>query len=151
MTPAEILALIDARAAVDAEFARLVDERNDTEIAAALNAGRTRPQSKMIGAGTIIAALATKENPRAGSDLLRALRAAAAADSLIDEGGIRLIDRGEWDIGLPATQGFLTEMVAGGKLPEAVVARLVALAPPVPDPIVAQAEVGRALNRRGQS
>jgi len=151
MSPAEILALIEARAATDAEFARLVEARNDTAVAEAINAGRTKPQSVKIGAGTIVAALATAENPRAGSDLLRALRAAAASDSLIDEGGIRLIDRGDWDIGLPATQGFLAEMVAEGKLPAAVVTRLIALAPPMPDPIVDQAQVGRALNRKGKA
>ena len=57
MTPADLLALIDARAAEDAEFAALVAARNDTMIAAALSVGRKRLVPTEIGSGTILATL----------------------------------------------------------------------------------------------
>ena len=44
LTQADLLALIDARAASDPEFAALVAARNDTAIAAALSVGRIKAE-----------------------------------------------------------------------------------------------------------
>lgn len=144
MTPTELRALIDARVASDPAFAARVAARDDTAVAAALNAGRTRLQSRFIGAGTIIATLG-----RPGAELLRAMRQAAGADPLIDE-GVRLIDRGEWDIGSPATQEALQGLVAAQALPEAAAHALMALGY-ADDPVVTQDAVGYVLNRRGKA
>ena len=57
MTPSDLLALIDARAAEDAEFAALVAARNDTAVAAALSVGRQKLVPTEIGSGTILATL----------------------------------------------------------------------------------------------
>ena len=75
MTPSDLLALIDARAAEDAEFAALVAARNDTAIAAALSVGRTRLQSRLITERGVISAL----GPIEGEALLQGLEGFAAA------------------------------------------------------------------------
>ena len=75
MTHAEILALIDARAASNAEFAALVAARNDAGIAAALSEGRTRPRTRMITERGVISIL----GPIEGEALLQGLEQFAAA------------------------------------------------------------------------
>lgn len=75
MTHAEILALIDARAASNAEFAALVAARNDAGIAAALLEGRTRPRTRMITERGVISIL----GPIEGEALLHGLEQFAAA------------------------------------------------------------------------
>lgn len=75
MTHAEILALIDARAASNAEFAALVAARNDAGIAAALSVGRTRVRTRMITERGVISIL----GPIEGEVLLQGLEQFAAA------------------------------------------------------------------------
>ena len=72
MTGAEILALIDAKAAADPAVAAAVAARLDTDVAAAISVGRTRVVSKTIGGGTIIATLGD-------GSLLKAMRTYAPA------------------------------------------------------------------------
>lgn len=74
MTHAEILALIDARAATDAEFAADVAERRDAPIAAALSVGRVRPREYLI----TIRGLRTVLGRADGRVFVEALREAAA-------------------------------------------------------------------------
>lgn len=57
MTPSDLLALIDARSAEDAEFAALVAARDCPGMAAALSAGRQKLVPTEIGSGTILATL----------------------------------------------------------------------------------------------
>lgn len=140
MNRAELIELIAERAAADPEFAALLAKRADWQMAQALSAGRTRLQSRQIGAGTILATLG-----KDGATLLRGMRALAAGDAWIDE-GLRLIDRGEWDIGLPASQASLDEFVAAGYMTREAAAALKALGT-APDSISTD-EVSDALNGR---
>lgn len=140
MTSAELLALIDERAASDAPFAELVAKRADWQIAEALSAGRTRLQSRFIGAGTILSTLG-----KPGATLLRGMRALAASDAWIDE-GLRLIDRGEWDIGLQASQDSLDGFVVAGYMTREAADALKALGT-APDEISTDS-VSNALNGR---
>lgn len=75
MTHAEILALIDARAASNAEFAALVAARNDAGIAAALSEGRTRPRTRLITERGVISGL----GPIEGEALLQGLEGFASS------------------------------------------------------------------------
>lgn len=74
MTHADLLALIDARAASNAEFAALVAARNDAGIAAALSVGRVRPREYLI----TIRGLRTVLGKVEGRIFVEALREAAA-------------------------------------------------------------------------
>ena len=118
----ELLALIDARAAQDAEFAALVAARNDTAIAAALSVGRIRYQSRLITERGVISAL----GPVEGEALLAGLEAFAAS-SLAAEHPLYAAHAGikrvvGWlkppsegvDIGDPLTHQLLDTMVALG-------------------------------------
>lgn len=69
MTNDELLALIDARAQADVDFAKLVDVRDDSGIAAALSAGRTRRVEHLITERGVISAL----GPVAGDAFLTGL------------------------------------------------------------------------------
>ena len=122
MTPADLLALIDARAAADAEFAALVAARRDREIADALSTGRTRLQSRLITERGVISAL----GPVDGEELLAGLEAFAAATLppehplAAHHAGIKRVIG--WlkppadgvDLGDPLTQQLLDTMVALG-------------------------------------
>lgn len=155
MTPVELLALIDARAAEDAEFAALVAARNDTAIAAALSVGRIRYQSRLITERGVISAL----GPVEGEALLAGLEAFAAADPATlppqiapAHAGIKRVIG--WlkapaegvDIGDPLTHQLLDTMVALGVqgVTAERVAAIKALAA-VPDPVDLSA-VSAALN-----
>lgn len=156
MTPSDLLALIDARAAEDAEFAALVAARNDTEVAAALSVGRTRLQSRLITERGVISALGSIE----GEALLAGLEAFAAATLPPEHplaahhagikrviGWLRPPSEGV-DIGDPLTQQLLGTMVALGVsgVTAPRVAALLALAATA-DPISVDA-VSSALNAR---
>lgn len=69
MTNDELLVLIDARAQADVDFAKLVDVRDDSGIAAALSAGRTRRVEHLITERGVISAL----GPVAGDAFLTGL------------------------------------------------------------------------------
>lgn len=156
MTPADLLALIDQRAAEDAEFAALVAARNDTAIAAALSTGRTRLVSRLITERGVISAL----GPVDGEALLAGLEAFAAAalppehPLAVHHAGIKRVIG--WlrppsegvDIGDPLTQQLLGTMVALGVAGVTAprVTALLALAATA-DPISVDA-VSSALNAR---
>ena len=158
MDSADLLALIDARAAEDAEFAALVAARNDTAVAAALSVGRTRLQSRLITERGVISAL----GPIEGESLLQGLEGFAAATLPPEHplaahhagikrviGWLRPPSEGV-DIGDPLTQQLLGTMVALGVAGVTAprVAALLALAAQ-PDPISGDA-VSDALNARAR-
>ena len=138
MTNQELLDLINARAAGDTAFATLLAERRDAEMAALLSVGRTRVVSRNIGGGTIVATLGS-------GALLKAMRAYAPTEKsgTVDE-ILRVIDRGDWDVGNAATRAKLDEYAAAGVIPAPAVAALMALAN-VPDPIT-PSQVSDAIN-----
>lgn len=157
MTSSDILTAIDARAALDPEFAALVQARNDLAVAAALSAGRTKPRERLITERGVISAL----GPIEGEGLLAGLEAFAAA-TLPPEHPLYAHHAGmkrvlSWlkppadgvDIGDPLTQQLLQTLVALGVsgITAPRVAALLALATE-PDPISVDA-VSAALNSRG--
>lgn len=166
MTHAEILALIDARAASNAEFAALVAARNDAGIAAALSETRTRPREYLIS----IRGIRTVLGKREGRVFVQALREAAALAETLPEAHPAYDDiwwLGELlpaldarggagiDIGSPETRAALQGLVVLGevlsmtrRVTDAHVAALVA-ASSEPDPIDVGA-VSAALNARAK-
>ena len=156
MNNTELLALIDARAAEDAEFAALVSERKDSNIADALSTGRTKPQQRLITERGVISAL----GPVEGEALLQGLEAFAAATLppehplAAHHAGIKRVI--SWlkppsegvDIGDPLTQQLLVTMVALGVsgITAPRVSALLALAT-ISDPISVDT-VSSALNAR---
>lgn len=143
MSTAAILAMIDARAAIDPEFAALVQSRNDVGIAAALSAGRVRPVETFGGYGYVMERL----GPTGGAALLDALESMAASSPPI-KWAFRLLERGALDFGSAATRAQLDALVAGGVLPAPAAAALKAGAE-VADPISVDA-VSDALNARAK-
>lgn len=122
MTDAELLALVEAREAVDPSFAELVALRRDREVVDELSAGRTRPRSRLITERGVISAL----GPVEGEALLAGLEAFAAA-SLPPEHPLAAAHAGiarviGWlkppsdgvDIGDPLTEQLLGTLVALG-------------------------------------
>ena len=157
MSATAILAMIDARAAIDAEFAALVQSRNDVAISAALSVGRTKVRERLITERGVISAL----GPVEGEGLLAGLEAFAAA-ALPPEHPLYAHHAGMkrvlgWlkppadgvDIGDPLTRQLLNTLVALGVsgITAPRVATLLALATE-PDPISVDA-VSAALNSRG--
>ena len=141
MSATAILAMIDARAAIDPEFAALVQARNDAAIAAALSVGRTRTVETFGGYGYVMERL----GPTGGAALLDALESMAASSPPI-KWAFRLLERGALDFGSAATRAQLDALVAAGALPAPAAAALKAGAV-VPDPI-SHAEVAAALGSR---
>lgn len=158
MTHAELLALIDARAASNAEFAALVKSRNDAGIAGALSVGRTRPRTRMITERGVISIL----GPIEGEALLQGLEQFAAATLPVEHplaahhAGIRRIIG--WlrppsegvDIGDPLTAQLLQTLAAIG--PPGITSGRVAVllaAATEPDPI-SVSDVSDTLNARAK-
>ena len=83
------------------------DSRNDVALAAYLSQGR-KPiiQSRTIGIGTVLSVLAPD-----GGAFLDAIEALAAVDPNI-KWGLKLLERGELDIGMAATRGLLDGIAA---------------------------------------
>lgn len=150
MTPTELRALIDKRAAGDAEFAALVDPQTFDAVAAAaaLSVGRTRLASHLITERGVISAL----GPVAGEAALSGLESFAAA-TLPDGHPLQAAHPGikrvlSWlkppsdgiDIGDPLTQSLLDTMVLIGVLtaPSAAVIKALAMRP---DPVSADAVI----------
>ncbi len=152
ITTAEILAAIDARAAIDPQFAEHVSARRDAQIAAALSETRTRPREYLIS----IRGIRTVLGKREGRVFVQALREAAALAETLPEAHPAYDDLwwlGELlpaldarggagiDIGSPETRGALQGLVMLGqvlsmtrRVTDAHVAALVA-ASSEPDPI----------------
>ncbi len=141
MDAATILAMIDARAAMDAEFAALVDARNDVGVAAALSEGRTKLVPTEIGSGTILAALGD-----GGGAFLDALVAIGEANRNV-YWTMDLIRQGRLRIDLPATRAGMQGLAAAVPSLAPAVQALLALGYE-PDPIDVGA-VSAALNGRG--
>lgn len=80
------------------------DARNDGSLAAGLSVGRTRLQSKEIGAGTILAILAPD-----GGAFLDALTVLGESDRNVFW-SLDLIRQGRFDIGMPAARAQVTAL-----------------------------------------
>lgn len=158
MTHADLLAMIDARAASNAEFAALVAARNDAGIAAALSEWRTRPRTRMITERGVISIL----GPIEGEALLQGLEQFAAATLPVEHplaahhAGIRRIIG--WlrppsegvDIGDPLTAQLLQTLAAIGT-PGITSGRVaVLLAAAREDDPIEVAAVSAALNARAR-
>jgi len=107
MTPAQQSALesVVGRSLTEAEIAQLdplLAIRNDVAIAQVLSVGRTRLKSTPIGIGTILAVMALN-----GGAFLDSLEAMGASDPNI-KWLLKLIERGAFDIGMPASRQQMT-------------------------------------------
>lgn len=142
MTPAEILAAIDARAAVDAQFAEHVAARRDAQIAAALSEGRTKLVPTEIGSGTILAALG-----EGGGAFLDALVAIGESNRNV-YWTMDLIRQGRLRIDLPATRAGMQGLAAAVPSLAPAVQALLTLGYE-PDPIALD-DVSNALNARAK-
>lgn len=111
MTKEELLQLIEAREAIDPEFATLVATRNDTAIAEALSEGRTRIESYIGGIGTILNVL----GPEQGAIVLDTLNAIKETNRAVFWGWI-LLEAGELDFGLASTRGMIDALVLAGAI-----------------------------------
>lgn len=105
--------------------------RDCGELAALLSVGRTKVIDYSIGYGTVLEVLGAE----AGSEFLDGLTALAATSSPV-KWALKLLDRGELNIGAAATRGQLDALAAGGVMPQAVAEALKNLAV-VPDEITA--------------
>ena len=141
MTPADLLALIDARAAEDAEFAALVSARNDTAVAAALSVGRQKLVPTEIGSGTILATLGD-----GGGAFLDALVSIGEHNRNV-YWTMDLIRQGRLRIDLPATRAGMQALAQAVPSLEPAVTALLTLGY-APDTISVDA-VSSALNSRG--
>lgn len=101
-------------------------------LATILSTGRTKLIERDIGYGTVMDTLGADN----GAAFLDGLTALSANSSPI-KWALKLLDRGELNIGAPATQQQLDALVAGGAVPQAVAAALKGLAI-VPDVITVQ-------------
>ena len=101
-------------------------------LAAILSAGRTKVIDYSIGYGTVLEVLGAE----AGAAFLDGLTTLAATSSPV-KWALKLLDRGELNIGAAATQQQLDALAAGGVMPQAVADALKGLAI-VPDVVTAQ-------------
>ena len=92
-------------------------------LAEILSAGRTKVIDYSIGYGTVLEVLGAE----AGSAFLDGLTALAATSSPV-KWALKLLDRGELNIGAAATRGQLDALAAGGVMPQAVADALKGLA-----------------------
>lgn len=92
-------------------------------LAEILSAGRTKLIERDIGYGTVLDTLGAE----AGAAFLDGLTDLAATSSPV-KWALKLLDRGELNIGAPATQAQLDALAAGGVIPQAVADALKALA-----------------------
>jgi len=97
--------------------------RDCGELAALLSVGRTKVIDYSIGYGTVLEVLGAE----AGSAFLDGLTALAATSSPV-KWALKLLDRGELNIGAAATRGQLDALAAGGVMPQAVADALKGLA-----------------------
>lgn len=111
-----------------ADCAAALAVRDCGALAAILSVGRTKVIDYSIGYGTVLEVLGAE----AGSAFLDGLTALAATSSPV-KWALKLLDRGELNIGSPATQAQLDALAAGGVMPKAVADALKGLAI-VPDP-----------------
>lgn len=148
MTPAQQNALesLVGRALTVDELAH-AQARNDANLAASISIGRTRIESKLIGRGAILAAMAPT-----GGLFIGALRDIGATlprtmDSANVAEVVGLIDRGEFDVGMAASREQLQIFAAANEAMAPGIAALLAL-PVVADPVPVDA-VSAVLNSEG--
>lgn len=142
MDAATILAMIDARTAMDAQFAALVKDRNDVGVAAALSEGRTKLVPTEIGSGTILAALGD-----GGGAFLDTMVAIGESNRNV-YWTMDLIRQGRLRIDLPATRAGMQGLAAAIPSLAPAVQALLTLGYE-PDPIDVGA-VSAALNARAK-
>lgn len=112
--------------------------QNPDAIAAAVNAGRTRVQSRQGGIGLVLDTL----GPIEGAAVLDTLNALKATNSAIKWAWV-LIERGDLDFGAPATRAMIDQLAAGGAMTTAQAAALKGTAE-VADPVT-EHDVRRAI------
>ncbi len=101
-------------------------------LATILSAGRTKLIERNVGYGTVMDTLGAE----AGAAFLDGLTDLAATSSPV-KWALKLLDRGELNIGAPATQQQLDALATAGAFPQAVADALKALAV-VPEVVSAQ-------------
>jgi len=106
-----------------ADCAAALAVRDCGALAAILSVGRTKLVERNIGYGTVLEVLGAE----AGSAFLDGLTALAATSSPV-KWALKLLDRGELNIGAAATQAQLDALAAGGVMPQAVADALKGLA-----------------------
>ena len=92
-------------------------------LAAILSVGRTKTVEKLIGYGTVLETLGAEN----GAAFLDSLTAVAVSSSPV-KWALKLLDRGELNIGAPATQTQLDALATAGVMPQAVAEGLKGLA-----------------------
>jgi hypothetical protein len=97
--------------------------RDCGELARILSIGRTKLVERNVGYGTVMETLGADN----GAAFLDGLTAVAATSSPV-KWALKLLDRGELNIGAAATQAQLDALAAGGVMPQAVADTLKALA-----------------------
>ncbi len=97
--------------------------RDCGELAALLSVGRTKVIDYSIGYGTVLEVLGAE----AGSAFLDGLTALAATSSPV-KWALKLLDRGELNIGAAATQEQLDALATAGVMPQTVADALKGLA-----------------------
>lgn len=97
--------------------------RDCGELAALLSVGRTKVIDYSIGYGTVLEALGADN----GAKFLDQLTALAETSSPV-KWALKLLDRGELNIGAAETRGQLDALAAGGVMPQAVADALKGLA-----------------------
>ena len=121
-----------------ADCANALSARDCGALATILSTGRTKVVDLNIGYGTVLEALGAE----AGAAFLDGLTTLAATSSPV-KWALKLLDRGELNIGAAATRGQLDALAAGGVMPQAVADALKGLAVS-PDEITAS-QVQQAL------
>ena len=112
--------------------------RDCGELAALLSVGRTKVVDLNIGYGTVLEAIGAEN----GAAFLDGLAAVAASSGPV-KWALKLLDRGELNIGAAATQSQLDALASAGVMPQAVADALKGLAVS-PDEITAS-QVQQAL------
>lgn len=131
----EILSRPDCAAALAA--------RDCGELARILSLGRTKLIERNVGYGTVMDTLGADN----GAAFLDGLTALAATSSPV-KWALKLLDRGELNIGAAATQSQLDALVTAGVMPQAVADTLKALAL-VPDVVTPQEVADAVFNPDG--
>lgn len=131
----------ETRALLPSSGPEVTQEHIDA-VAAALSVGRYRLRDTQIGPGTIMAACGAVE----GAALLDALEALAQTPHPLARAvhwTLRIIDRGEFNLGIQASRDQVSALAAGGVMSAGTRDALLALGQE-PDPVTAR-DVGLAI------
>lgn len=119
--------------------------RDCGELAALLSVGRTKVVDLNIGYGTVLEVLGAES----GAAFLDSLTTLAATSSPV-KWALKLLDRGELNIGAAATRGQLDALAAGDVMPQAVADALKGLAMG-PDIVTAEQVADAMFNEDGSA